>query len=143
MRDRKLRRICWANSNSSDLKSGISVFQISGYLQDARGESHAGRLGAKNNKFVDLATGAGLLSSAEAHNRAAKAAVRPGCECGAAERRRIEARAKVLIAEELTLQSLRRARQLTQGDMAKILKTVTGGAVREQADTVHKIRCSL
>ena len=52
-----------------------------------------------------------------------------------ARRRRIEARAKVLIAEELTLQSLRRARQLTQGDMAKILKTDQGSVSRLESRT--------
>ena len=40
---------------------------------------------------------------------------------GAAQRKRVEARAITLIAEEMTLRELRRARKLTQVRMAKAL----------------------
>ena len=52
---------------------------------------------------------------------------------GTARRRKIEARAAQLIAEEMTLQELRRARKLTQARMAKSL-----GISQDQVSRLEK-----
>jgi transcriptional regulator with XRE-family HTH domain len=52
---------------------------------------------------------------------------------GTARRRKIEARAARLIAEEMTLQELRRARKLTQARMAKSL-----GISQDQVSRLEK-----
>ncbi|MDQ1638747.1 MAG: hypothetical protein QOF62_2086 [Pyrinomonadaceae bacterium] len=49
---------------------------------------------------------------------------------GSARRKKIEARADGLIAEEMTLQELRRARKLTQVRMAKVLGISQDGVSR-------------
>jgi DNA-binding XRE family transcriptional regulator len=49
---------------------------------------------------------------------------------GAKRRKKIEARAAALIAEEMTLQELRRARKLTQVKMAKTLGITQDGVSR-------------
>jgi DNA-binding XRE family transcriptional regulator len=49
---------------------------------------------------------------------------------GSARRRRVEARAAALIAEEMTLQELRQARKLTQVRMAKALGISQDGVSR-------------
>jgi transcriptional regulator with XRE-family HTH domain len=51
-------------------------------------------------------------------------------QIGSARRTRIEARAAVLIAEEMTLQELRQARKLTQVRMAKALGITQDGVSR-------------
>lgn len=51
-------------------------------------------------------------------------------QIGSARRKRIEARAAVLIAEEMTLQELRQARKLTQVRMAKALGITQDGVSR-------------
>jgi DNA-binding XRE family transcriptional regulator len=52
---------------------------------------------------------------------------------GAPRRKRIEARAAQLMAEEMTLQELRRARKLTQARMAKAL-----GITQDQVSRLEK-----
>jgi DNA-binding XRE family transcriptional regulator len=49
---------------------------------------------------------------------------------GPAQRKRVEARAAELIAEEMTLRELRRARELTQVRMAKALGITQDGVSR-------------
>jgi transcriptional regulator with XRE-family HTH domain len=49
---------------------------------------------------------------------------------GATRRRKVEARAAALIAEELTLQELRRAHKLTQVSLAKALGITQDGVSR-------------
>jgi len=49
---------------------------------------------------------------------------------GSARRKKIEARADGLIAEEMTLQELRQARKLTQVRMAKVLGITQDGVSR-------------
>jgi len=49
---------------------------------------------------------------------------------GSARRKKIEARAAGLIAEEMTLQELRQARKLTQVRMAKVLGITQDGVSR-------------
>jgi DNA-binding XRE family transcriptional regulator len=49
---------------------------------------------------------------------------------GPAQRKKVEARAAQLIAEEMTLQELRRARKLTQVRMAKMLGTTQDSVSR-------------
>src|SRR5258708_27177518 len=51
-------------------------------------------------------------------------------EIGPARRKRVEARAAALIAEEMTLQELRQARKLTQVRMAKTLGISQDGVSR-------------
>ena len=51
-------------------------------------------------------------------------------QIGSARRKKIEARAAVLIAEEMTLQELRQARKLTQVRMAKALGITQDGVSR-------------
>lgn len=51
-------------------------------------------------------------------------------QLGSARRKKIEARAAVLIAEEMTLQELRQARKLTQVRMAKALGISQDGVSR-------------
>lgn len=51
-------------------------------------------------------------------------------EISTARRKRIEARASALIAEEMTLQELRQARQLTQVRLAKALGITQDGVSR-------------
>jgi transcriptional regulator with XRE-family HTH domain len=51
-------------------------------------------------------------------------------EIGTARRKRVEARAAALIAEEMTLQELRQARKLTQVRMAKTLGISQDGISR-------------
>lgn len=51
-------------------------------------------------------------------------------DIGAARRKRVEARAAVLIAEEMTLQELRQARKLTQVRLAKTLGISQDGVSR-------------
>ena len=53
----------------------------------------------------------------------------------AARRKKIEARAAALIAEEMTLQELRRARKLTQVRMAKTLGITQDGVSRLEKRT--------
>ena len=51
-------------------------------------------------------------------------------QIGSARRKRIEARAAALVAEEMTLQELRQARKLTQVRMAKALGITQDGVSR-------------